>query len=280
MQLGIFAKTFDGTAPDTVLAAAAQAGYAAVQYNMACSGLPSMPDQISTVQARAVAEAARAAAITVSAVSATYNMIHPNRAVRDRGQARLDVLASHCRAMSAPMITLCTGTRDPQDQWRTHPENASKAAWADLLSEMERALDTAERYDIVLGIEPELANVISSAAKARDLIRELSNPRIRVVLDPANLFEQASLSEQRRLVSSASELLGERIAMGHAKDRAADGGFVAAGKGVVDFHHYVSGLKAAGFAGPLVSHGLSAQEAPGVAGFLRGVCETAGVELS
>jgi hypothetical protein len=46
MRLGIFAKTFPGNDPVTVMSAARMAGYGAVQYNMACSGLPAMPDAI------------------------------------------------------------------------------------------------------------------------------------------------------------------------------------------------------------------------------------------
>ena len=56
--------------------------------------------------------------------------------------------------------------------------------------------------------------------------------------------------------------------MAHAKDRAADGSFTAAGQGVIDFAHFIGCLGAAGFDGPLVTHGLSAAEAPGVARFL------------
>jgi len=37
MKLGIFAKTFDGADPSRVLPAVAAAGFAAAQYNMACS---------------------------------------------------------------------------------------------------------------------------------------------------------------------------------------------------------------------------------------------------
>ncbi len=43
MQIGIFAKTFAGNDADTVLRQSAEAGYEGVQYNMACSGLASMP---------------------------------------------------------------------------------------------------------------------------------------------------------------------------------------------------------------------------------------------
>ena len=57
--------------------------------------------------------------------------------------------------------------------------------------------------------------------------------------------------------------------MAHAKDRDAIGRFGTAGQGVVDFAHFLSRLKAAGFDGDLVTHGLTAAEAPDVAAFLR-----------
>ena len=129
----------------------------------------------------------------------------------------------------------------------------------------------AEECNVDLGIEPELANVVSSADQARRLIDELKSPRIRVVLDPANLFEVAKPGERRDIIAQAVDLLGDRIAMAHAKDRNAEGRFVAAGSGVVDFAHFVRCLRNTGFDGPLVTHGLSEAEAPGVAAFLRQV---------
>lgn len=279
MQLGIFAKTFGGTDPQEVFAAVARAGFSSVQYNMACSGLASMPDAIPAEVAHDVARAARFQDIGIAAVSGTYNMIHPDNAVRVKGLARLEVLAARCHDMGTRMITLCTGTRDPLDQWCHHPDNASKDAWRDLLEAMVAALTIADRYDIVLGIEPELANIVSSAEKARQLIGELANPRIKIVLDAANLFEQATLAEQRRVVATAVDLLGSHIAMAHAKDRAGDGSFVAAGKGVLDYSHYLSCLKAAGFDGPLVTHGLMAQDAEGVSKFLHGALISAVTEV-
>ena len=93
------------------------------------------------------------------------------------------------------------------------------------------------------------------------------------MLDPANLFEQAEPGRTAPHLSAAIDLLGDRIAMAHAKDRAADGTFVAAGQGVVDFPHYHRVPRGAGFDGPLVTHGLTAAEAPGVASFLRRVLD-------
>lgn len=268
MKLGIFAKTFEGTLPGAVFDAVAAAGFAAAQYNMACSGLASMPDAIDEGQARAIADAAEKAGIEIAAVSGTYNMIHPDRAVRETGHRRLAALAERSALMSNRLITLCTGTRDPLDQWKEHPDNDTPEAWRDLIEAMETAIGIAERYDVDLGIEPELANVINSAEKARRLIDEMKSPRIKIVLDPANLFETATLDEQRATVSAAIDLLAERIVMAHAKDRNPDGSFATAGKGVLDYAHYLGRLKAIGFTGSLITHGLAASEAKNVARFL------------
>ena len=153
MRLGIFAKTFAGADPHTVLAQVKAAGFDVAQYNMACSGLEAMPAQISTAIAQAVHDAALKTKVDVVAVSGTYNMIHPDLAKRQDGHARLEVLAEHCAAMGTSLITLCTGTRDPVDQWHHHPDNNSIAAWSDLLASMETALAIAEKYKITLGIE-------------------------------------------------------------------------------------------------------------------------------
>lgn len=268
MRLGIFAKTFAGADPHTVLQASRDAGFAAVQYNMACSGLPAMPNALPPAAVQAVADASRATGVAISAVSGTYNMIHPDPAVRATGLRRLGLLIDQAAAMGTLVVTLCTGTRDAGDQWRHHPDNTTPEAWRDLLTEMGKAAVLAEKQGVRLGIEPELANVVSSAAAARRLIDELQSPSLAIVLDPANLFEVEPLADQRRIIAEAVDLLADRIVMAHAKDRDAQGGFATAGKGVVDFPHFLGRLRAAGFAGDLVTHGLAATEAPFVAAFL------------
>jgi sugar phosphate isomerase/epimerase len=280
MRLGIFAKTFVGNEPEVVLNAVAAAGYSVTQYNMACSGLAPLPDDIPGAAAAAVRGACTNAHIDIVALSATYNMIHPNPAERGRGHERLAVLAAAAAALPTRLITLCTGTRDPDDQWRAHPDNDTPEAWADLLDAMEIAVGIAERHDIDLGIEPELANVVNSARKARRLIDEIGSPRLKIVLDPANLFEAETLGDQRRIVAAAIDLLADRVVMGHAKDRTPSGGFTTAGQGVLDYSHYLTRLRSVGFEGPLVTHGLAAHEAPAVATFLRRACGDAGISVS
>jgi sugar phosphate isomerase/epimerase len=267
-KLGIFAKTFPGTTAEAVLSAARDAGYGCVQFNLACCGLPPMPDALPPGIAASIAGASARTGVAIAALSGTYNMIHPDTAVRAQGLRRLELLLSEARAVGTPLVTLCTGTRDAADQWRRHADNDGPEAWADLVTEMEKAAALAERFDVDLGIEPEHANVVSAAPHAARLLREVPSPRLRIVLDPANMVEDAD-TDQATLFAEACDLLGDRIAMAHAKDRDAAGAVVPAGSGIVDFDAFFVALSRVGFTGPVVTHGLAAADAVTVARFLR-----------
>lgn len=268
MRVGIFAKTFAGMTPDVVLAAARNAGYASVQYNFACSGLGALPQTIPIAAVTAIREASERTGVAIAAFSATYNMIHPDSAVREAGRRSFAAIAAAARPAGATLLTVCTGSRDAADQWRDHPENQGVEAWQDMVAEFGHLLAVAEQHDIFIGVEPELANVINSAAKARRLIETTASERIRIVLDPANLFESEDTETRGRIIDEAIDLLEDRIAIAHAKDRNADGSFATAGRGVIDYPRYVASLRKAGFDGDVITHGLSAVEAPGVAAFL------------
>jgi sugar phosphate isomerase/epimerase len=276
MRLGIFAKTFAGENPRDVLAAAAGAGYEVVQYNMACSGLGALPREVPERAAVAVRQASEATGVGLAAVSATYNMIHPDPAMREAGRAAFAAVAGAARLMGTSLVTVCTGSRDIQDQWRRHPDNDRPEAWDDLLAEMRLLLPIAERHDVTIGVEPEAANVVSSARRARDLLAALGHDRLGIVLDPANLFETAAQFRGGAVLDEAVDLLSDRIVMVHAKDRDARGLVVPAGMGVVNLPRVLGSLRRAGFDGPVVTHGLTAAEAPGVARALRGVLDRAG----
>jgi sugar phosphate isomerase/epimerase len=274
MHIGIFAKTFAGTSPLQVLQAVKQAGFEAAQYNMACSGLASMPDEIPPHVISGIRDACRETAIALPAVSATYNMIHPSTDEREKGHQRLKLVMQAAANLGIPTVTLCTGTRDPDDQWSHHRDNDSASAWHDLCQSMQHAVRLADELNLFLGIEPELANVVNSASKAKQLINDMQSQRIRIIFDPANLFEAQSVKSQRNIVSEAIALLSDRIIMVHAKDRTPTGAFTAAGTGVLDYDHLFTELKRADFRGPIITHGLTASEAPGVAQFLKAKCAT------
>ena len=269
MQLGIFAKTFIRPTLEETLDAVVAHGLDCIQFNFACAGLESLPESIDPVLAKRIGDAVRKRSIRMAAVSGTFNMIHPDRKRRAEGFRRLEVIAANCQTISTSLITLCTGTRDPEDMWRAHPENDSPGAWRALLTGMRRALEIAERYNVLLGVEPELGNVVNSAFKARQLLDKMKNPRLKIVMDGANLLRASQLARGGIIWQAAFGLLGSDIIMAHAKDLSADGSFVAAGKGALDYDFYIHLLRSVKFTGPLILHGLSETEVDGSTRLLR-----------
>ena len=271
-QIGIFAKTFPRPTPEQNLEAVRNHRLGVVQYNLACAGLPSLPERMEPRLAQQIGVAAALRGISIAAVSGTFNMIDPVRERREVGMRCLGQLAGACALLGTKIITLCTGTRDPHDMWRAHPANRRPDAWADLLAAMEQALAIAEEHDLCLAVEPETANVIDSPVKARRLLDELRSPRLKIIIDPANLFHVEDLPHQQVILDAAFDLLGPDIVLAHAKDvRVVEGAVhhVAAGTGMLDYPYYLTLLRH--FPVPLIVHGLAETEVEGTLAFLRGV---------
>jgi sugar phosphate isomerase/epimerase len=271
MDVGIFAKIFKRATLEETLDAIREHDLCAVQFNMACAGLPTLPDQVDPALAQRIRRAMDERGLNMVAISGTYNMIHPDPAQRESGLRRLGVLMQTCHTLGTPIITVCTGTRDAENMWRKHPDNDTPEAWHGLLAAMRSAADMAEQAGVNLGIEPELSNVVDSAEKARSLLDEIGSTRLKIVMDGSNLLRAKDVPRMRDIFQQAFDLLGKDVAVVHAKDLVIDGSAEhgAAGTGVLDYDTYLALLKGIGFTGPLVLHTLEEHQVDASVAFLR-----------
>jgi sugar phosphate isomerase/epimerase len=267
MKIGIFAKTFRRPTIEELFQAIAGYGIHLVQFNLSCAGLETFPANVSSDRVQRITEAAERAAVELAAISGTFNMAHPDPAVRRGGLMKFEILCEVTARLRIPVITLCTGTRDPVNMWKWHPENDSKGAWDDMVQSVGSALIAAGKNNLHLAFEPESENVVHSASRARKLLDELQNPRLRIVIDPANLISPGR--NQQDVLEEAFTLLGDAIAIAHAKDRDQAFQACAAGKGILDFEYYLRCLKEVGFTGPLIMHGLEEKDVTFSREFLR-----------
>lgn len=285
IEPGIFETIFPRPRFEASLDAVAALGLGWVQFDLASTGLPTLPAEIPAALGglsgltAGIRRACAARGVQVAALAGTYNMVHPDPAVRAAGLAGLRTVCAAAREIGAPVVTLCTGTRDPGSMWRAHPDNRTPAAWADLRRELAAALALAEEHGVVLGAEPEPANVAGTAALARDLLDELDHPRLKIVLDPANVLAADRDRPAETVLEEAFALLGPDIVLAHAKDLMpqvegarpdAEPGFGTAGTGVVPWDRCIALFREVGFGGPLILHTLTEAEAPGAVAFLRG----------
>jgi sugar phosphate isomerase/epimerase len=271
MKLGIFANTFTNKSPEVLFQFIAAKGIEAVHFNMSCAGLDALPEVIPDGLPASISNMAEGQGLELVGLSATCNLIHPDPKMREAGFRSIAALAKPATAMGVDMLSLCTGTRNAMDKWKWHSENESKASWQQLLQSMERVIESTEAYGLYLGIEPECENIVRTPSLARKLMDELAEDRVKIILDPANLFTTSpSAKEVEKTVASSVELLGDRVIQAHAKDRTLDGQVVRAGVGAVNFPLFIRSLRDCGYEGPLVMHGLAESEVDKAAAFLRG----------
>ena len=284
MRLGVFAKHISRATPEELFDTVAGFGLDCTQFNAACLGTPSLPERIDDALWNRAARAARCTGVKVVALSATFNLLDENKVRLASNFQHLELLAQGALILGTDLLTLCSGTRNQQDMWTYHPENRSSAAWQEMVNAMQRALEIAIEYDLYLGIEPEVANVVSNANDGMRLIRELESNRIKIVFDPANLYRPpADPRQDGHVITDALALLGDHIAIAHCKDIAAPVGraatyqpgetlyaHVAAGTGILNYRHYLSELRRLVSTDvPLILHGLSQEQIPRSVAFVR-----------
>jgi sugar phosphate isomerase/epimerase len=271
MQIGIMDGTIVRSTLDETLDAVVDYGIHHMQFNLGRAGLPALLEQTDTRLWDRIRTGFDARNMTIAALGGQYNMIHPDLRVRRDGLQRLRVLASACDRLGTSVITLCTGTRDPTNMWRRHPDNDSPEAWTDLVASMYQAVQIAEEFGVTLAFEPEVSNVVDSAQKARRLLGEIGSPHLGVTMDGANIFHAGELPRMREILDEAFALLGQDIAIAHAKDLDRDGeaGHLPAGKGLLDYEHYLSLLSKLEFDVPVILHGLTESELPESLAFIR-----------
>ena len=224
------------------------------------TGQLELPGTISRETLSAVAHASEKYDLPIEVINATFNMAHPDPAVREEGLIRLGVHLDAAKAFGCPILSLCTGSRNPDHLWRPSPENDTPEAWNAMFDTVWRAVELAEAAGVTLAVESEASNVIDTPGKARRLMDEIGSERLKMILDAANLFHrgEAKPENARRTLDEAFAAYGDDIVAAHGKDiRAGDGiDFCGTGLGIVDFAYMAELLREKGYRGDMFLHGI------------------------
>jgi len=128
-------------------------------------------------------------------------------------------------------------------------------------------MPVAEKAGVTVCVEPSYAQSVPSAWTMRGLIEEVGSPKLKVLLDPANILVYDATNRP-------FDVLGQDIVLAHAKDCTVDEkgmpSFPSAGEGQVDWHPFIERLMALGDV-PLIIEYAKEDTIGRVIDFLRGV---------
>ena len=282
MKLGVCTTDFEKDSAEAIFARAAGYGFECVQLSLGgieecgfeADKVIEFPGRVSPAAVKAILGAAQRHGVDIAAVNGTFNMAHPDGEVRKEGIRRFGELLETVQDLGSPMVTLCSGSRNRAHLWRPHPDNGTEEAYKDMLESMKRCAEMAEKAGVTIVIETEASNVIRTPAIAARTIRDVGSPRLKMILDCANLFlpGRACRELAKDTLDEAFYHFGYDIALAHGKDIRPGRGvsFCATGQGIVDFRHALEMLRAYGYRGDMILHGIFEDDLfPGCAEFMR-----------
>lgn len=156
--------------------------------------------------------------VAIDGVSAYINLLDPDPDKREANLRQLEDLIRLCRELGAGWIATETGSLHPSNQWAYHPDNASSAAWEQLVEVTARLQRIAVAHDVTLLLEGYVNNVLHTSAGALKLIDTLGTDGLGLVFDPFNYLTASDLEQQERAFDRLFADLIAHSPIAHAKD--------------------------------------------------------------
>ena len=156
-----------------------------------------------------IAETYRAQGIDVPVLGVFTNLIETDS---DKLAANIAYFERHMQfAIYSGIPVLATECGfDPQS--RGVRADVYEARYSLLVDSLKRLCELADRYGVDIALEPCVLDVVPSAKRMADTIKQVGSSRLKVLLDPANLI--ANSSEQDMF-----DYLSPHVAYFHGKDR-------------------------------------------------------------
>jgi sugar phosphate isomerase/epimerase len=188
---------------------------------------------LSAARCKAIADAYRSAGIAIHSLGVYTNLIHPDEAERKANLAYFDAMMQAARAMGVRNLITEAGHYEPEKP-ASVAYHFQEEVWKTMVATAKTLAQMAERHDATVLFEPFFRGFLASAKRTRLFLEEVNSPRIRALLDPANLLEVNDLDEMFEQLKPWIDCL-------HAKDRKlhVDRG-VPAGQGDLDYRKFVA----------------------------------------
>ncbi len=189
---------------------------------------------LTAARCEAIGRAYRSAGITIHSMGVYTNLIHGDAAERQACLTYFENMMKVGSDIGVRAFITEAGHWEPEKLTPGIPYHFREAVWKQMLATIKQLAEMAERHDATVLMEPFFGGFFASAKRTRMFLQEVNSPRIRALLDPANLLEVDEIEEMFDELTPWIDCI-------HAKDRKlhVDQG-VAAGQGDLDYRKFVS----------------------------------------
>ncbi|RWG58839.1 MAG: sugar phosphate isomerase/epimerase [Mesorhizobium sp.] len=180
--------------------------------------------QITRDKARRVRDTFRDHNLPVCCVSGYTNIIHPDRAERERRLAYLKEIIRNARDFGSPYVISETGTYNTESDWVHHPKNKTEEGFEECRKVISDLAQTAYEHGAVFLLETYVNNVVGSVEETVRMFAQVDHPGLGLLIDPTNYFEAHNIDRMDQVLNQVFDTLTDKIKIAHAKDVKRSGG--------------------------------------------------------
>ncbi|MBT2785203.1 MULTISPECIES: sugar phosphate isomerase/epimerase [unclassified Halomonas] len=185
-----------------------------------------------------ISNAFRQANIQIAVLGCYVNIIHPDINQRRQALERFKEHLRYVRDFGCSIVGTETGSINVDIIYTE--ENFAEAPFLAMVESVKELVAEAEKFGVIVGIEPGVNHPLHSPEKVSRLLTEVNSNNLQIIFDPVNFLTSDNYLDQNNILQEAIDSWGDRVAVLHAKDFIVEKGslrFVPLGQGWMDYDH-------------------------------------------
>lgn len=217
MQTGIFTGYFPYSLEETARKIR-DIGFNTVQLDMHFKDLDLSAGQITKDKCVKIRETFRDHNLPICCISGYTNIIHPDKAERERRVGYLKEIIAHAQYLGTPYVISETGTFNTESDWVHHPKNKTEEGFEECRKVIADLSQFAYDHGAVFLLETYVNNVVGSVEETVKMFAQVDHPGLGLLMDPTNYFETHNIDRMDEILHQVFDTLQDKIKIGHAKD--------------------------------------------------------------
>ncbi len=217
MQTGIFTGYFPYGLDETA-AKIRTLGFNTVQLDMHFKDIDVSAGQITKEKCIRIRETFRDHNLPISCISGYTNIIHPDKAERERRVGYLKEIIRHAQYLGTPYVISETGTFNTESDWVHHPKNKTEEGFEECRKVVADLAQFAYDHGAMFLLETYVNNVVGSVEETVRMFAQVDHPGLGLLMDPTNYFETHNIDRMDAILNQVFDTLSDKIKIGHAKD--------------------------------------------------------------
>lgn len=217
MQVGIFSGYFPYSLEETAKKIRAL-DFNTVQLDMHFKDIDLSAGQITKDKCVKIRETFRDHNLPISCISGYTNIIHPDKAERERRVGYLKEIIRHAQYLGTPYVISETGTYNTESDWVHHPKNRTEEGFEECRKVIADLSQFAYDHGAIFLLETYVNNVVGSVEETVKMFAQVDHPGLGLLMDPTNYFETHNIDRMDEILNQVFDTLSDKIKIGHAKD--------------------------------------------------------------